>query len=34
VPDYVAETATNATVRKMLNVKPEVQGFIQGYMKN
>ena len=34
VPDYVAETATNATVRKMLNVKPEVQSFIQGYMKN
>lgn len=34
VPDYVATTATNDTIRKMLNVKPEVQRFVRSYMGN
>ena len=32
VPEYVAEPSTSGRVRAMLNVKPDIQKFMQGYM--
>ena len=32
VPEYVAEPSTSDRVRSMLNVKPDIQKFMQGYM--
>jgi len=32
VPEYVAEPGTKDRVRAILNVKPEIQAFMQGYM--